>query len=183
VRPHKADVSARDHLKDVAREQYAATFPPVCPVQGGVSKWPPSRTPARGPVRLAWCPPRTAPRGPPASRPRVGGLGLPRTRGSTPPSWCVVRLGDRDRRDAAQALQQIYCGVVYQGKAPTARCRPACTQGSRAARCWLTAQPGTCRRRSEEQERVLYRGCIPALSFSKLSLSPIQRLSPSGSLM
>src|SRR5262245_2371945 len=33
VGPHKADVPARDHLQDVAREEYAATFPPVSPVQ------------------------------------------------------------------------------------------------------------------------------------------------------
>src|SRR6476661_8935424 len=33
----EADVSARDHLKDVAREQYSATFAPVCPVQDGAA--------------------------------------------------------------------------------------------------------------------------------------------------
>src|SRR5438552_10260123 len=35
VGPHEADVPARDHLENVAREQYAATFAPVRPVQHG----------------------------------------------------------------------------------------------------------------------------------------------------
>ena len=37
VGPHKADVPTRDHLEDVARKQYAATFAPICPVQDGAA--------------------------------------------------------------------------------------------------------------------------------------------------
>src|ERR1700688_4167142 len=55
----------------------------------------------------------------------------------------VVRVGDRDRRDAAQALQQIDCGVVDQGEAvprwfgweDTSTAAPSCTgwTGARVA--------------------------------------------------
>jgi hypothetical protein len=83
-------------------------------------------------------------------------------------------------------------GLTSDGLARTRRlrldCRGAWDQILQAKR---RNEPGECQAGDqeraaavrEEQERVLYRGCIPALSFSKLSLSPIQRLSPSGSLM
>src|SRR6266436_4197443 len=118
VRPHKADVPAWDDLEDVAREQYAATFAPVCPVQDGtaveVSSQPNQREarPNWLGVPLPELHRGVRPHHPlTISRVQVDRYSPERT-APLHHRGVVVRVGDRDRRDAAQALQQIDCGVV-----------------------------------------------------------------------
>jgi hypothetical protein len=70
-----------------------------------------------------------------------------------------VRVGDRDRRDAAQALQQIDCGVVDQGEALPQHVAGRRARKDRAlpdAECWgcLDGRKPRC----EAAELVAVRG-------------------------
>jgi hypothetical protein len=122
-RQSEADVTARNHLEDVAREHDAAAFAPVRPVKHGAAVEVFSQSNQR------------------EVRPYCLGVPLPELHRGVRPHHLltigcvqvgrhsservaplhhrgvVVGMGDRDRRDFAHAVQQIDSGVVDQRNA------------------------------------------------------------------
>jgi hypothetical protein len=123
VGPHKTDVPARDHLEDVARKQYAAAFAPVRPVQDGAAVEVSSQ-PNQCKARSDWLgvPVPELHRGVRTRHPlMISRVQVdrhsPERAAPLHHRGVVVRMGDRDARDAAQAFQQLDCGVIDKREA------------------------------------------------------------------